>query len=106
MVLNVFISQAPYLGLYLVKLFFRCLDSGCSCDGNTTKLFTKRKYINLYLGGDFDIGLRYSEVCIYYITLKDITLFGSYIKYLYLTFILFRLYSRYLSDYYILLVCL
>lgn len=62
MVLNIFTLQGTYLGVYLFSMFFRCLDSGCSCDGKQTKIIFKRKYNMMYTGADFDIGLRYSEV--------------------------------------------
>ena len=45
-------------------MFFRCLDSGCKCDGIATKKLVKYTYYQMYVGPIFDIGTRYSEVLI------------------------------------------
>lgn len=62
MVINIVSTQVAYLLICLFQLLFRCLDSGCSCDGKTTKIRFKLDYYKLYIGTYFDIGLRYSEV--------------------------------------------
>jgi len=59
-------AQIATVALKLVAMFFRCLDSGCKCDGRTTKKLTKSNYIKTYVGPYFDIGTRYSEVLLYY----------------------------------------
>jgi len=65
--INIFSAQAAYLMLQFMKNLRRCMDSGCCCDGKSTKKVTKRQYIDLYTGDNFDIGMRYSEVIIRYV---------------------------------------
>ncbi len=65
MVVNAFSAQGGYLGLHFMKNCLRFCDSGCGCDGKITKKKTMRYYMNLYIGPNFDIGARYSEVIFY-----------------------------------------
>ena len=62
MIIYSFSAHAGYITSPLIKKILRCCDSGCSAEGKTTKKRTRKEYINLYSGPNFDIGARYSEV--------------------------------------------
>jgi len=75
MLLFAFTSQISYFLLKLTDIFLRCIDSGCSCDGSSTKKLTKNEYFGVYIGPVFDIGTRYSEVKLIFILLDSICYF-------------------------------
>lgn len=60
-------SQVAFFLMKIIAVLSRCFDSGCGCDGKTTKKLTKSKYFQTYVGPNFDIGTRYSEVYIWLI---------------------------------------
>ena len=55
-------AQVSFVLLKILSVLARCIDSGCRCNGKTTKQLTKNKYMKTYVGPFFDIGTRYSEV--------------------------------------------
>jgi hypothetical protein len=62
MFINIFTTQISYLLMYWITGIQRCFDSGCDADGKTTKKNSRNLYYKLYIGNEFDIGSRYSEV--------------------------------------------
>ena len=64
MIMFAFTAQLQFIILKTLSMFFRCLDSGCKCDGIATKKLVKYTYYQMYVGPIFDIGTRYSEVLI------------------------------------------
>jgi len=62
LILNVFIPHMVVILDNWKTLCSRCCDSGCTCDGRNTKLKNKREYLELYVGPDFPIDCRYSEL--------------------------------------------
>ncbi len=62
MIINILSTHSQSVTFFLIKLFQRFLDSGCGCDGKKTKKISRRQYYNLYIGNQFDIGVRYSQV--------------------------------------------
>lgn len=67
MTLYAFTSQISFLLAKWIDVFKRCYDSGCDCNGKNTKKFSRKKYLDLYVGPTFDIGARYSEVNFIYL---------------------------------------
>jgi hypothetical protein len=53
---------APIIRFIWVK-YLRCCDR-CCAKGRNTKKITHRDYYNLYLGPEFDIGTRYSQILV------------------------------------------
>ena len=62
MIINSFSGHIGYIVFPILNGFSKCFDSGCGCEGKATKKRTKREYMELYTGPDFDIGARYSEI--------------------------------------------
>lgn len=63
MILNIFVPHiSVFVGMLLVYIK-RCLDSGCSC-GKRTKKNLKRDYMNLYIGPNFQLDTRYSQILV------------------------------------------
>jgi hypothetical protein len=70
MTVYAFTSQISFLLAKWIDVFKRCYDSGCDCNGKSTKKFSRKKYLDLYVGPTFDIGARYSEVSLFMIILR------------------------------------
>lgn len=88
MILNVFTPHAIALLEYLYIATKRCLDS-CCAKNKITKLKNRREYESLYLGPEFEIGARYSQILT---TIFIILIYSSGMPILYVcTFICFFL---------------
>lgn len=61
MILNILTPHSYPLLLYMWTGCRRCCDRSC-CPKNKTKCVTRGQYLDLYVGPDFDIGLRYSQI--------------------------------------------
>jgi hypothetical protein len=63
MIINIFTPHLNALITWLIKKCKRWLDGGiCNCGKRRTKKKTKKEYIDLHTGPEFNIGLRYSQI--------------------------------------------
>ncbi len=62
MILNIITPHIAPLIFYLLANTKRCCDRNCCNKGKKTKKVTRQEYLNLYIGPNFDIGTRYSQM--------------------------------------------
>lgn len=100
MILNV---VSPHFGTLATVIFsgcLRCLDRGCTCDKRKTKKLLQEDYEGVYIGPDFIMEIRYSQIISnIYITLLYSS--GMPILYPILVIIVFLTYwiDKYLCNY-------
>lgn len=93
MILNIVTPHISYIIFYCFFLSCkRCWDSR----GNTvTRQKTKKDFLNLYVGPEFDLGIRYSQTLA---TVLVVMIYSSGIPILYLTVFLFFLITYYVDK--------
>ena len=62
MLINAFFPLIESLGYFGLRLFFRCLDRGCSCDRYLTKKTSIQGYLDCYTGPVYLMHYKYSTL--------------------------------------------
>ena len=60
--INIFLPHLFAIINYLFIQLKRCSDGGYRCDGHMTGKHTRKDYFDLYIGGEFNLDYRYSNV--------------------------------------------
>mmetsp|Transcript_16493 Transcript_16493/g.11841 ORF Transcript_16493/g.11841 Transcript_16493/m.11841 type:complete len:380 (+) Transcript_16493:1490-2629(+) len=62
MLINIFTPYLSYYGWVSLNMFKRCCDRKCTCDRRKTKKVIQKDYENLYIGPEFMMEFRLSQV--------------------------------------------
>jgi hypothetical protein len=81
MIINILTPHANALISYFITCLKRCCDK-CTCNKKKTSLRTRKDYIGLYTGPDFNVGMRYSQILT---TVFVVLMYSSGIPLLYVT---------------------
>lgn len=100
MILNIFTPHANGLISYLITICKRLSDRKlCNCGKRHTRKKTRKEYIDLYTGPQFNIGMRYSQILT---TIFAVLIYSSGIPLLYLCCFVFFLITYWIDKWLIL----
>ena len=95
MIISIFTSQLSSIFSYILRLLKRFADSKYQ-NGRTTKLTEKKEYENLYLGPEFPLSKRYSEI---FVNFSICLLYGVYSPSIYYFFLLYLIVTFIIDKY-------
>jgi hypothetical protein len=95
MFINVIVPHISALLEMLFVFVYRCCDSGCT-KGRKTKKSNKREFFELYMGPQFAIDIRYSEILT---TIFVSLIYSSGMPALYLSVLLYLFLTYWIDKY-------